>query len=239
MSKLQPLSRNSDSLDGLNASFVIMDELHGVKDRNLYEVMRQSQSARREPLLVMITTAGTVRECIFDDMYNHACEVADGVISDETFLPVLYELDKRDEWTDPDAWTKANPSLGAIKKLDDLQIKVQRAKQNPVELSGVLCKEFNIRETVKTAWLSFDTINNTDTFDLEAFRGAHCIGGVDLSITTDLTCASLLFMRRGEDTKYIRQMYWLPADRLQERVQQDKIPYDKWFERGLLRLCRC
>lgn len=107
MSKLQPLSRNSDSLDGLNASFVIMDELHGVKDRNLYEVMRQSQSARREPLLVMITTAGTVRECIFDDMYNHACEVADGVISDETFLPVLYELDKRDEWTDPDAWAKA------------------------------------------------------------------------------------------------------------------------------------
>ena len=237
MSKLQPLSRNSDSLDGLNASFVIMDELHGVKDRNLYEVMRQSQSARREPLLVMITTAGTVRECVFDDMYNHACEVADGVISDETFLPVLYELDKRDEWTDPDAWAKANPSLGAIKKLDDLQIKVQRAKQNPVELSGVLCKEFNIRETVKTAWLSFDAINNTDTFDLEAFRGAYCIGGVDLSITTDLTCASLLFMRRGEDTKYIRQMYWLPADRLQERVQQDKIPYDKWFERGLLRLC--
>ena len=237
MSKLQPLSRNSDSLDGLNASFVIMDELHGVKDRNLYEVMRQSQSARREPLLVMITTAGTVRECIFDDMYNHACEVADGVISDETFLPVLYELDKRDEWTDPDAWAKANPSLGAIKKLDDLQIKVQRAKQNPVELSGVLCKEFNIRETVKTAWLSFDAINNTDTFDLETFRGAYCIGGVDLSITTDLTCTSLLFMRRGEDTKYIRQMYWLPADRLQERVQQDKIPYDKWFERGLLRLC--
>lgn len=237
MSKLQPLSRNSDSLDGLNASFVIMDELHGVKDRNLYEVMRQSQSARREPLLVMITTAGTVRECIFDDMYNHACEVADGVISDDTFLPVLYELDKRDEWTDPDAWTKANPSLGAIKKTDDLQIKVQRAKQNPVELSGVLCKEFNIRETVKTAWLSFDAINNTDTFDLEAFRGAYCIGGVDLSITTDLTCASLLFMRRGEDTKYIAQMYWLPADRLQERVQQDKIPYDKWFERGLLRLC--
>ncbi len=237
MSKLQPLSRNSDSLDGLNASFVIMDELHGVKDRNLYEVMRQSQSARREPLLVMITTAGTVRECIFDDMYNHACEVADGVITDESFLPVLYELDKRDEWTEPDAWAKANPSLGAIKKLDDLQIKVRRAKQNPVELSGVLCKEFNIRETVKTAWLSFDAINNTETLDLEEFRGAYCIGGVDLSITTDLTCASLLFMHRGSDKKYIHQMYWLPADRLQERVQQDKIPYDKWFERGLLRLC--
>ena len=237
MSKLQALARNSDTLDGLNASFVIMDELHGVKDRNLYEVMRQSQSARRQPLLVMITTAGTVRECIFDDMYEHACAVADGAITDETFLPILYELDKRDEWTDPAAWIKANPSLGAIKKADDLRIKVDRAKQNPVELSGVLCKEFNIRETVKTAWLSFDAINSTDTFDMNTFRGAYCIGGVDLSITTDLTCASLLFMQRGSDQKYVAQMYWLPADNLRERVQQDKIPYDKWLERGLLRLC--
>lgn len=237
MAKLQPLSRNSDSLDGLNASFVIMDELHGVKDRNLYEVMRQSQSARRQPLLVMITTAGTVRECIFDDMYNHACAVADGAITDDTFLPILYELDRRDEWMEADAWMKANPSLGAIKKTDDLTIKVQRAKQNPVELSGVLCKEFNIRETVQSAWLSFDAINCTDTFDMEEFRGAYCIGGVDLSITTDLTCASLLMMKRGSDKKYVAQMYWLPADSLQERVKRDKIPYDKWFERGLLRLC--
>lgn len=237
MSKLQALARNSDTLDGLNASFVIMDELHGVKDRNLYEVMRQSQSARRQPLLVMITTAGTVRECIFDDMYEHACAVADGAITDETFLPILYELDKRDEWTDPAAWIKANPSLGAIKKEDDLRIKVDRAKQNPVELSGVLCKEFNIRETVKTAWLSFDAINSADTFDMNTFRGAYCIGGVDLSITTDLTCASLLFMKHGSEQKYVAQMYWLPADNLRERVQQDKIPYDKWLERGLLRLC--
>jgi len=237
MSKMQPLSRNSDSLDGLNAHFVIMDELHGVKDRNLYEVMRQSQSARRQPLLMMITTAGTVRECIFDDMYNYACNVADGVVDDATFLPLLYELDERGEWTDPGAWMKANPALGSIKKLDDLHQKVERAKQEPNELSGVLCKEFNIRETVKTAWLSFDAINNESTFDLEQFRGGYCIGGVDLSITTDLSCASLLFMRRGCDEKYIYQMYWLPADCLQERVKIDKIPYDKWMQRGFLRLC--
>ena len=237
MAKFQPLARNSDTLDGLNASFVIMDELHGVKDRNLYEVMRQSQSARRQPLMIMITTAGTVRECIFDDMYTYAAAVADGAITDPHFLPILYELDDRSEWTDPAAWRKANPALGAIKKLDDLTAKVERAKQNRNELSGVLCKEFNVRETVKTAWLSFDDINNETAFDLEQFRGAYCIGGVDLSITTDLTCASLLFMKRGDDRKYIVQMYWLPADRLQERVQQDKIPYDKWFDRGLLRLC--
>lgn len=97
---------------------------------------------------------------------NHACGVTDGVISDDTFLPVLYELDKRDEWTDPAAWYKANPSLGRIKKLDDLQIKVERAKQNPNELSGVLCKEFNIRETVKRhgCLLTLSTIRNALTW---------------------------------------------------------------------------
>jgi len=237
MSVFKPLARNSDTLDGLNASFVCLDELHGVRDRNLYEVLKQSQSARRQPLFVCITTAGTTRENIFDDLYNHACGVADGALSDPQFLPILYELDKRDEWTDPAAWIKANPALCSIKKLDDLTAKVERAKQEPHELSGVLCKEFNIRETVKTAWLSFTDIDNPATFDLADFRGAYCIGGVDLSITTDLTCASLLFMRCGDDMKYITQMYFLPADNLQERVRQDKIPYDKWFDRGLLRLC--
>jgi phage terminase large subunit-like protein len=237
MSKMQPLSRNSDSLDGLNAHFVVMDELHGIKDRNLYEVMQQSQSARRQPLLMMITTAGTVRECIFDDMYSHACGVADGSIQDDTFLPIIYELDKRDEWTEPEAWGKANPALGVIKRVDDLAAKVERAKLNPNELSGILTKEFNVLETVKTAWLPYEAINSAAAFELEDFRGAYCIGGADLSITTDLTCASLLFMKRGEDTKYIAQMYWLPAESLRERVQQDKIPYDKWYERGLLRLC--
>jgi phage terminase large subunit-like protein len=237
MSKLQPLARNSDTLDGLNCSFCVMDELHGVKDRNLYEVMRQSQAARRQPLLVMITTAGTVRECIFDDMYNHAAQVADGAIQDPAFLPILYELDNRGEWTDPAAWIKANPALGAIKKRDDLTAKVERAKQNSNDLSGVLTKEFNIRETVKTAWLSFEAIDSAATFELEDFHCAYCIGGVDLSITTDLTCASLLFMKRGEDMKYITQMYFLPADNLQERVKVDKIPYDVWHRRGLLRLC--
>jgi len=237
MSVFRPLARNSDTLDGLNASFVCLDELHGVRDRNLYEVLKQSQSARRQPLFVSITTAGTTRENIFDDLYNHACNVADGALTDEHFLPILYELDKRDEWTNPAAWVKANPALCSIKKLDDLTAKVERAKQEPHELSGVLCKEFNIRETVKTAWLSFSDIDNAETFNLENFRGAYCIGGVDLSITTDLTAASLLFMRRGDDKKYIMQMYFLPADNLKERVQQDKIPYDKWFDRGLLRLC--
>ena len=237
-SKIQPLARNSDTLDGLNAHLVIMDELHGVKDRNLYEVMKQSQAARRQPLLIMITTAGTVRECIFDDIYKYACDIADGIIIDNSFLPIIYELDSREEWSNPAAWMKANPALGSIKRMDDIQFKVERAKNNPADLTGILTKDFNIRETSKTAWLSYDDINNEETFDINDFRGTFAIGGADLSITTDLTCATVLVMKPGQDKKYIHQMYWLPSDVLHDRVKIDKIRYDLWHERGLLRLCQ-
>ncbi|APH16532.1 phage Terminase family protein [Clostridium sporogenes] len=237
MSRLQPLGKNSDTLDGLNAHCVIMDELHSIKDRNLYEVMKQSMSARREPLMIMITTAGTVRECIFDDMYEYACNVVDGTFQDDTFLPILYELDKKEEWTDPKAWPKANPGIGIIKKIDDLEVKVERAKNNPKDLSGVLTKDFNIRDTISSAWLTFDDLNNDETFDIKDFKNCYAIGGADLSITTDLTCATLLLMDKDTHKRYIHQMYWLPRDSFEKRVQLDKIPYDKWLQRGLLRLC--
>lgn len=237
MSKFQPLGKNSDTLDGLNSHLVIMDELHSVKDRNCYEVMKQSQSARRQPLFIMITTAGTVRECVFDDMYSYACKIADGTFVDETFLPIIYELDCKDEWIDLNAWKKANPGLNTIKKLSDLSEKVERAKNNPKDLSGILTKDFNIRDTISNAWLSFDDINNEKTFDLPEFKNCYAIGGADLSITTDLTCATLLLMNKETEERFITQMYWLPRDNFEKRVQLDKIPYDKWLQRGLLRLC--
>lgn len=236
-SKFMPLGKNSDTLDGLNSNLVIMDELHSVKDRNLYDVMKQSQSARRQPLLIMITTAGTVRECIYDDMYDYACKVADGVITDDTFLPVLYELDNKEEWLQPTMWVKANPALGSIKKLSDLTNKVDRAKQNPKDMSSLLCKDFNIRQTLTSAWLSFEDLNNTATFEIEKFRGGYFVGGADLSRTTDLTCATALMIDKETGERCVKQMYWIPQDSFLQRVQVEKIPYDKWYEAGLVRLC--
>lgn len=235
-SKVQPLGKNSDTLDGLNSSAVIIDELHAIKDRGLYEVMKQSQSARQQPLLIMITTAGTIRECIFDDMYKYACDVVDGTITDPTFLPVLYELDNKKEWLNPMTWEKANPGLNTIKKLDDLINKVERAKQSPRDLTGLLTKDFNVIQTVNTAWLTFEDIDNPETFNVEDLKGTYAIGGADLSITTDLTCATLLVMDKNEK-RYITQMYFLPKDNFEQRVHEEKIPYDKWHEAGLLRLC--
>jgi phage terminase large subunit-like protein len=236
-SKFEPLASDSNTLDGHNSHCVIIDELHAIKDRNLYEVMKQSMSARRQPLLIMITTAGTVRECIYDDIYEYACKVIDGVVEDERFLPVIYELDDREEWTDPKMWIKANPGLGTIKKTSDLAEKVERAKTNPKDLPGILCKDFNIRDTVAGMWLTFDDANNEEAFNIEDFRDCYAVGGVDLSSTTDLTCATLIFMRRGDYKKYVWQQYFLPEELLERRVIEDKIPYDRWHKRGLLTLC--
>ena len=235
-SKFQPLGKNSDTLDGLNSHLVIIDELHSIKDRNLYEVMKQSQSARRQPLLVMITTAGTIRECIFDDMYKYACGVCDGTIDDPHFLPIIYELDTKEEWLDPMKWEKANPGLNTIKKLDDLISKVERAKQSPRDLTGILVKDFNVIQTVASTWITFDDAANPETFSLDQFKGYYCIGGADLSRSGDLTAATLLFMDRSEK-RYVTQMYFLPKDNFEQRVHDEKIPYDKWLEAGLLRLC--
>ncbi len=236
-SKLMALGKNSNSLDGLNAHLVVIDELHSIQDRNMYEVMKQSQSARRQPLLIMITTAGTLRGTIFDDMYEYACNIVDGNFKDDHFLPIIYELDDKDEWKDPNMWEKANPSLNSIKKVSDLKRKVERAKNSPNDLTGVLTKDFNIRSTAEQSWLSFDDINNEETFDIEDFRNGYAIGGADLSITTDLSCATLLFMDPETEKRYVHQMYWLPRDNFYERVEEEKIPYDKWYEQGLLRLC--
>lgn len=235
----EALASDSNTLDGLNAHGVIIDELHAIRDRNLYEVMKQSTSSRRQPLVVMITTAGTVRECIFDDMYKYACDVADGIIEDPLFLPILYELDAREEWTDPTKWIKANPGLGVIKQYKTLEAFVERAKKNPADLPGVLCKDFNVRENSSESWLSFEEINNTATFELSDVFNTYAIGGCDLSATTDLTAATLLIRKPGDETVYVLQQYFLPEDRVDhlEEKNTNEAPYRTWAKRGLLTIC--
>lgn len=110
-SSFEPLSSDSNTLDGLNSHLVVIDELHAIRDRNLYDVMKQSTSSRRQPLVVMITTAGTVRECIFDDIYSYANNVLDGIVKNDSFLPILYEQDDEAEWKNIKMWSKSNPAI--------------------------------------------------------------------------------------------------------------------------------
>ncbi|MCT1797415.1 terminase large subunit [Aerococcus viridans] len=239
-SVFKPLGRDSDSLDGLNVHGALFDEVHAWKDQNLYDVIVDGTSARDQPLIFTTTTAGTVRESVFDRLYDEAEMVINGYDDDnayknERLLPIVYELDNRKEWTNPETWQKANPGLGTIKKTDNLASKVNKAQSNSLLVKNLLTKDFNIRETSSEAWLTFEDANNQETFDISALKPRYGIGGVDLSSTTDLTCASVIFQVPDDDRIYVKQMYWLPEDLLEKRIAEDKIPYDKWQDAGLLR----
>lgn len=238
-STFEALASDSNTLDGLNSHAVIIDELHAIRDRNLYEVMKQSTSSRRQPLVIMITTAGTVRESVFDSLYQIACDIADGKMKEPTFLPILYELDAREEWTDPTKWQKANPGLGTIKQYKTLAQFVERAKASPDDLPGVLCKDFNIREVSASVWLSYDAIKSELRFEMEEVVNTYAVGGCDLSATTDLTAATLLIRKPGDPIVYVLQQYFLPEKRIAalEEKNTAEAPYRKWADRGLLTIC--
>ena len=231
-SYFRALASDSNSLDGLNSHLVIADEVHAWKDKNLLDVMYDSMSAREQPLLLETSTMGTIRQNVFDIEYDYASQVIDGVIQDETLLPIIYELDDEKEWTNEECWYKANPALGVIKSLKDLRDKVERAKANPIELVNLLCKDFNIRQNSVNAWLTFEDLNNEEIYT--EWKDSYCVGGCDLSSTTDLTCATLLGVVKGKIR--VKQMYWIPSNYLEKKVAEDKIPYDKWLKTGWLRL---
>jgi len=237
----KPLASDSDTLDGLNVHGALMDEVHQWKNgRALYNIIADGVTAREQPLIFITSTAGTVREDIYDEKYDEAERVINGYFDpegykDEHFIAFVYEIDKREEWTDPKMWPKANPGLGTIKNQKTLAAKVAKAKENPMLVKNLVCKEFNIRETSTETWLTFEQLNNTEKFDVIELKPRYGVGGVDLSSTTDLTAAKLIFMVPNDPKIYVLQMYWIPEDLLEKRAKEDKIPYDLWYEEGLLR----
>jgi len=240
-SRFEPLSADANTLDGLNSHGVSIDELHAIKGMDLYEVMEQSMSARQQALLLMTTTAGTVRESIYDERYEYACKVAEWQegFRDDEFLPILYELDQKDEWKDPKAWPKANPGLGAIKQNDYLVKRVAAAKRSPRLLPGVLCKDFNIRSTDVTTWITYQAAVNQTVVGNDFLERSYAIGGCDLSSTTDLTCATLLIRKPNDNHFYVLQQYFLPQSRIDrlEATTSKEAPYQLWAEQGWMTIC--
>src|SRR5699024_669400 len=236
----KPLGRDSDTLDGLNVHGALFDEVHAWKDMNLFDVVVDGTTARDNPLIFITSTAGTVREAVYDRLYDECGNVINGYDDDngytnERMLPIIYELDKREEWQEEKHWYKANPGLGTIKKLDALEQKVNKAKATPRLVKNLVTKDFNVPETSGEAWLTFEQLNNIEKFDITELKPRYGIGGVDLSSTTDLTCATIIFMKEGSTNIYVEQMYWLPEELLDKRETEDKIPYSMWKEKGYLR----
>lgn len=260
----KPLASDSSSLDGLNPSASFMDEIHEWKDMNLYDVIIDGSSARDNWFVLLTSTAGFVRNMVWDSFYEDGKAQIDQYIigeeNDERVLYLFYELDDRKEWRDRDAWQKANPALDVIKDRDELERKVKAAELNEKNIKNLLTKEFNIPETGSDYWLSVEQIKNDTTYEydqdtkefivtdyvksgskvdeqVKRIKPTYGVGGFDLSKTTDLTSATVIFKVPTDSRMFIKQMYWLPSERLDERIEEDKVPYDLWLKNGYLRLC--
>jgi len=241
MSSLKAIASDTKTMDGLNSNFFSLDEFHEARDSKVYDVMIQSQAAREQPLAWLISTNGYVREMFFDDKYNYCSKVAlwEQGFEDYRLLPILYELDEREEWTKPECWSKANPGLGKIKSLTTLSDNVEKAKRDPSFLPTLLTKDFNLPENTNQAWLTYEAAVNETAVPMDYLKKSYAIGGCDLSATTDLTCATLLIRKPNDDNFYVLQKYFLPQSRVDdvETSSKREAPYRLWAEQGWLHIC--
>jgi phage terminase large subunit-like protein len=233
------LSKNVKTFDGLNASGAIIDEIHELA-RAIYDILKQSMSARQEALLSMITTAGFVRGGLFDDTYEYSTKVLDGIIEDDRLFPLIYELDDPKEIDIESCWIKANPAIDIIKKREDIRYNVNRMKEDLNFANTVKTKDFNIIGVENRAWLSYEDFNVTDIYpenELRKFDNTLVLGGFDLSRTKDITAFTTLLFDKEKHRPIAVSMYWITAKFLSEQMfSASKIPWNAWIDRGLIRI---
>lgn len=240
---IKAMASNTNSLDGLDVHAAVIDELAAIKNRDIYDLVKQAMGARLQPLLFSITTNGFVRDGIFDSQYEYATNLLYNKLSEpnKRFLPFIHELDDRNEWDNEEAWEKANPGIDTIKSREYLRQMVQKAKDDPSFKPTVMVKDFNVKENAASTWLAWDEIENKESFEFSEMGFRYGIGGFDAADTTDLNAAKVLCMKRDDDKIYTKSMYWMPEDVLNQmsqdgnRKERDSVPYLLWERQGLLR----
>lgn len=238
-SRFQPLPHNPRKQDGFNPSLAIIDEVHEL-DGSVYDILKQGQSSWREPLLVMITTSGFVRGQLFDQKYSLAQGILEGKKRDDSFMPVIYEIDPGDDIHDPRNWFKANPSAGSVKSLRYLADMVVAADNDPIQRPSILTKDFNQIGVRSTSWLPFATVHNDRVVSEEEMRaldGTAVVAGFDLSATSDLTAWCTLVFDRERGLAIARMAYWCTRDFLANEKEASKgIPWQAWIDQGWIKV---
>lgn len=238
---IKAMASDTSGLDGLDVHGAVIDELSAIKNRDLYDLVKQATGARSQPLLFTITTNGFVRNGIFDTQYEYAAKVIEKPSTDEHFLPFIYELDSPDEWDKQECWIKANPGLGTVKSIDYLMHMVSKAKQDASTRPTVFVKEFNLKENPTSRWLTYSEAHCTES--VPAYDWRYGIGGFDAADSVDLNAAKMICSRPGDKNIYVKSMYWIPSRVIEEQQEKgdregrDHVPYDLWISQGYMRTC--
>jgi len=227
------ISAEAYSKHGFNASMVIYDELHAAPDRRLYDVLSTSMAARKQPLLLVISTAGYDRHSILWELYAHAKKVQEKPEIDPSFLPILYEAPEDADWTKKRVWQKANPALGDFRSLEEMQTMAARAKEIPAQENNFRRLYLNQWTEQASRWIQMPTWDACQTAaPIEALRRRRCYVGMDLSTTTDLTALVAVF---PDETGFdVLARFFVPAARIVERSRRDHVPYDEWARQGMI-----
>lgn len=233
-SRYQVLSADAYTKHGLNPHGVVFDELHAQPNRDLYDVLRTGMGARRQPLFVMITTAGFDMESICYEQYEYARQVAAGTVVDPEYFVHITEADREDDWTDPAVWRKANPSLGVTVSEEFLAGECKRALASPAYQNTFRQLYLNQWVSQESRWLDMFAWNACGT-QLPDLGGRECYLGLDLASVGDIAAWVAIFPPLTEGEPYwLQPHFYVPGDNLIERGQQNRAPYEAWVRQGYM-----
>ncbi|MEM0531481.1 terminase TerL endonuclease subunit [Zongyangia sp. HA2173] len=238
-SSVKKLAFNAKKADGFNPHLTVCDEIaswpgdNGLKQ---YEVMKSALGARKQPLILSISTSGYINEGIYDELIKRSTRFLLGDSKERRLAPFLYMIDDIDKWNDINELQKSNPNLGVSVSVDYLLEEIAVAEGSLSKKAEFLTKYCNIKQNSSQAWLSTQAVQKAEgkPLQLEDFRDTYCVGGVDLSRTTDLTACTVVVEKSGK--LYVFAKFFLPAEKLAEATARDGLPYAAYVQRGILQL---
>ena len=238
-STVKKIAFSAKKNDGFNPSIAMCDEIaswEGDAGLKQYEVLKSGMGARKQSMLLSISTAGYVNDGIFDELMKRATRFLNGDSKERRLLPVIYMIEDPEKWNDINELKKSNPNLGVSVTVDYLLEEIAIAEGSLSKKAEFLVKYCNIKQNSSVAWLDSTSIGKCvgDPLELDSFRGCYCVGGIDLSRTTDLTAAVIVIERDGR--LYVFSKFYMPRERMEEMIARDGIPYNMYVARGLLTL---
>ena len=234
---VKKLAFNAKKSDGFNPHLTVCDEIaswpaeQGLKQ---YEVMKSALGARRQPLILSISTAGYVNDGPYDELMMRSTAVLQGSSEERRLLPILYIIDDVKKWDDIEELKKANPNMGVSVSEDFFLEEIAIARNSLSKRAEFLTKYCNIKQSSTQAWLPYDVVDGVtgDEYSLEDFRSSYCVGGIDLSQTTDLTACCVVIEKGGKLHTFAR--FFMPANKIEELQQREGVPYQLYVSAGLI-----
>lgn len=236
---VKKIAFNSKKSDGFNPQLVVNDEMEawpGDQGLKQYEVMTSALGARKQPLIISIATAGYVNDGIFDELFKRATAFLKGNSREKRLLPFIYMIDDIEKWDSIEELKKSNPNLGVSVSAEYYLEQIEIARNSISKKVEFMTKFCNIKQNSAVAWLDYwdvmKCVHEEKPLSLEDFKGCYCVGGIDLSRTTDLTAASIVINRDGINHIFTR--FYMPQKRYEVAINEDNTPYNIYRDRGFL-----